>query len=771
MGMHIIGPPGKFGWPQHFEDGRQKKGKSGGGSRKTSPASSVPLSKSSEQGGRLQNGVKVKSLFASVEVPKKARTKPASVSKQEIQSSSAPIKVKLRVAGMAETAARKRDSSHILPPQREECRSDSQVPLSLCGCFQPNELESHIGAVRGEMGENLTKIVPGMGRVGEETCVVCRHQSLKYSPKVKNFRIAEEPWVQCDGCQGWVHQICSLFNSRLNSTGVHYLCPICQHDQLKANKLDNHPLRPLDMDAKNLPACQLSKHLESRLRSSLKKEWKARCKQNPGEKVPRAGELTVRVVYSEVRECQAGQNFQNAFKGQRAMRFPYRQRVIMLFQKIDGADVLLFCLYAQEYGPDAPEPNKGWVYLAYVDSIKYFQPNVTAGNSDVPLRTLVYHELLLGYMAFVRYFGYHSMFIWACPPGGKDNDYILNCHPPSQKIPTEGRLRRWYLELLERACKEGLVTEHSNMSEVLQGKEGAFASALEIPYFDGDYWPEETEKLLEGMQNKSRSRGGGILGATDNADKELMGLLRGSQSVSAWQNFLLARFQQRCGMCREFIPVGHVWACHPPKPSAAAPSSSLRRSCDGLPRRGDGAFVICSECHQAASNSVDCQYLKIPGGHMVENFTKEAYRPKPLANVPDDENIPCSFLETRDLFLRVCQWNHYEFDSLRKAKHSSLMVLHHLMNPDVPVLPATCQVCHSQLEGQTSWQCATCLNVNFCKSCYERGLRHVHDLELVAPSKHVNFGGVGLGKNIKAQLEDEPKVSWSACALICLIPD
>eukprot|EP00959_Pyramimonas_sp_CCMP1952_P035140 735743-Pyramimonas_sp.AAC.1 len=44
-------------------------------------------------------------------------------------------------------------------------------------------------------------------------------------------------------------------------------------------------------------------------------------------------------------------------------------QVLLLFQKLDGADVCIFAMYMQEYGADAAAPNTRRVYLSYLDSI------------------------------------------------------------------------------------------------------------------------------------------------------------------------------------------------------------------------------------------------------------------------------------------------------------------------------------------------------------------------------------------------------------------
>ena len=84
----------------------------------------------------------------------------------------------------------------------------------------------------------------------------------------------------------------------------------------------------------------------------------------------------------------------------------FRSKALVMFQNMDGADVLLYCIYTQEFGDDCGgEGNRRTAYLSYLDSVKYMEP--------AALRTNVYFELLLAYLEHIKSRGFNQITLWS----------------------------------------------------------------------------------------------------------------------------------------------------------------------------------------------------------------------------------------------------------------------------------------------------------------------------------------------------------------------
>jgi len=93
---------------------------------------------------------------------------------------------------------------------------------------------------------------------------------------------------------------------------------------------------------------------------------------------------------------------------------------------------------------------------------------------------------------------------------------------------------------------------------------------------------------------------------------------------------------------------------------------------------------------------------------------------------PDVETMSRPLLDGRHTMLEISMFRHLQFDTLRRAKHSTSMLLYYLHFPQRSFC-AYCSNCSSQLQN-LRWHCATCANFDICHECAYGRIGHPHAL-------------------------------------------
>lgn len=277
---------------------------------------------------------------------------------------------------------------------------------------------------------------PMENSMSENSCQLCGAKELTYEPspisneardftsvpavpktrlqKKKNNEEIDEWWIQRGTCKHWQHQICALFNGRRNvGRQQKYTCASCYKGEVR------NPLqRTAVLGAKDLPKSILSDHIEQRLFKCLMQEKQERAKFHgkSTDEIPCAESLIVRVVSSVDKMLVVNPHFHEIFQQEYyPSEFPYKSKVILLFQEIEGIEVCLFGIYVQEFGSECHNPNQRAVHISCMDSVKYFKPEIRTVSGEA-LSTFVYHQILIGYLEYCKQRGFTRCYIWCALP-------------------------------------------------------------------------------------------------------------------------------------------------------------------------------------------------------------------------------------------------------------------------------------------------------------------------------------------------------------------
>ncbi|MCJ8739495.1 hypothetical protein PDJAM_G00047830 [Pangasius djambal] len=472
--------------------------------------------------------------------------------------------------------------------------------------------------------------------------------------KKKNDMLDPEPFVECKDCGRKMHQICVLHYDVIWPSG--FFCDNCLKKLGKTRKENK-------FSAKRLQTTRLGTYIEDRVNKYLKRQSH-----------PDAGEVFVRVVASSDKMVDVKPGMKSRFvdSGEMAENFPYRTKALFAFEEMDGVDVCFFGMHVQEYGTDCPFPNTRRVYISYLDSIHFFRPRV--------LRTAVYHEILIGYLEYVKKLGYVTGHIWACPPSEGD-DYIFHCHPPDQKIPKPKRLQEWYRKMLDKAFAERIIHDYKDIFK--QATEDRLKSAYELPYFEGDFWPNVLEESIKELEQEEEER---KKEESTASSETVEGTQADSKNAKKKNNKKTNKNKSS------------VSRANKKKPGMPNVANDLSQKLYATMEKHKEVFFV----------------IHLHAGPVI-NTLPPIMDPDPL--------LTCDLMDGRDAFLTLARDKHWEFSSLRRCKWSTMCMLVELHNQGQDRFVYTCNECKHHVE--TRWHCTVCEDFDLCINCYNsKGHEH-----------------------------------------------
>uniref|UniRef100_A0A672M223 histone acetyltransferase n=1 Tax=Sinocyclocheilus grahami TaxID=75366 RepID=A0A672M223_SINGR len=473
----------------------------------------------------------------------------------------------------------------------------------------------------------------------------------------KNDTLDPELLLECGDCGRKMHQICALHNETIWPSG--FVCDGCLKKASATRKENKYT-------AKRLPQTKLGNFLETRVNEYLKRQSH-----------PETGDVTIRVVHvsDKVVEVKPGMKSRFVDSGEMSESFPYRTKALFAFEDIDGTDVCFFGMHVQEYGSDCPPPNQRRVYISYLDSVHFFQPR--------HLRTGVYHEILIGYLEYVKKMGFVTGHIWACPPSEGD-DYIFHCHPSDQKIPKPKRLQEWYKKMLDKAVAERIIHDYKDIFK--QATEDRLTSAKELPYFEGDFWPNVLEESIKELEQEEEER----KREENNTSSESIDATNGDSKNAKKKNSKKTS-KNKSSLSR----------ANKKKPGMPNVSNDLSQKLYATMEKHKEVFFV----------------IRLIAGPSVNSLP-------PILDY--DPLMACDLMDGRDAFLTLARDKHLEFSSLRRAKWSSMCMLVELHNQSQDRFVYTCNECKHHVE--TRFHCTVCEDYDLCITCYNiKGHEHKMD--------------------------------------------
>ena len=188
-------------------------------------------------------------------------------------------------------------------------------------------------------------------------------------------------------------------------------------------------------------------------------------------------------------------------------------------------------------------------------------------------------------------------------------------------------------------------------------------------------------------------------------------------------------------------PTEPVPSAEETKPDGVASSSPEEANSNSATVERGGKFAAMEKklkknSDETASTDKPAEAKSSEGKDAAKTVTKDSKGRLVKIIDDDEEEMDCDFLNNRQAFLNLCQGNHYQFDTLRRAKHTSMMVLWHLHNREAPKFVTQCAICSREILQGKRLHCPTCADFDQCIECLRNPAvpKHPHPLTAIPVS-------------------------------------
>ena len=502
---------------------------------------------------------------------------------------------------------------------------------------------------------------------------------------IHSWRPPNEQWVKCESCSEECHHRCVMFDKDIYAQErVSMLCPNptcvdCASTGIGSRDIDRNKVR---RTAVQLPETPLSEHLENEVRQNVF--------EGAGSE-----KITIRLVSNVEREQQLPAAIIQRYNITEELR--YQQKYIMAFvRNPDDTDVAFFAMQVLEYGEanNALEQYKNCAYIAYIESIGlYHLPKCDVnhyGKNEQPCscpkechreRSRITQAIFQGYLHYLQLRQFQRAYLWAMAPNHLDSDFLFHMRPRDAHFTQfnvqqkQQNLENWYRARLAQAKDAGIIVKFSTNAPDEAGKRGNPEGVL--------FHAEDADGGGDGGLGEPEVKDTAGLSASDGRSRKR----RAPDQYRPEEESKKPQFASDAGPA---VSMSKLMVFPGDSVTENAISDSLTQTKKATRSGGAAVGLDRMDSKKASKKFIRSANADGNGSHFVCHL-------KPAGNgaaaasadveIEDDPTLNIDnegrekTLNDRDNLVGLCTVKHYQFDTMRTAKYSTMMLLQHFMFP------------------------------------------------------------------------------------------